>query len=420
MNFLSKKIAFIGLAIIGLTTNTIAQNVNGTNFLGQNRVITTAVPFLAITPDTRAGGMGDCGAATSPDANSLHWNAAKYAFVDKDKPYGLSISYTPWLRTLVPDISLSYLSGYYRIDKLSTAAFAMRYFSLGDIQFTDNQGNELRSYRPNEFSFDGAYARKLSDNFSIAVAGRFIYSDLSGKLTVGGTTQTKPAIGFGGDISGYYTKKNVKAGDYKADWAIGFNISNLGPKVTYTNETQRDFIPMNLKIGGSYTLKIDQYNEITAALDLNKLMVPTNPVYQHDSAGNIVKNPDGTNKVQFGYNPKTSVIQGLFQSFYDAPNGFSEELKEINPSLGFEYWYDKQFAGRLGYFYESPSKGNRQFLTIGLGVKYTVFQFDFAYLVATNTQSTTTRNPLDQTLRFSLQFYFNKAKGGGIDTQGAE
>ncbi len=412
----SGSLGLVCAGLLLLSTSAQAQNnvgKSGNDLLGRGarRVITTAVPFLSITPDARAGGMGDAGVATTSDANCLHWNPAKLAFLEN--AYGFSASYTPWLRALVPDISLSYLSGYYKIDNLSGFGAALRYFSLGDIQFTDNYGNDLRTYRPNEFSTDLGYARKLSDNFSIGVAGRFVYSDLAGKVTLNGTTQTKPAIGFGGDISGYYkTKGHVN--EYKTDLGLGFNISNMGPKVTYTNETQRDFIPINMRIGGYYNIHIDEFNELAFALDFNKLLVPTQPVYSLDSLGNRipVAGKPGEFEIAHGKNPKVPVIQGMLQSFGDAPDGFSEEISEINTSFGMEYWYDRQFAGRLGYFYEAPTKGNRQYLTLGASVKYNILQFDFAYLVSTNSTTTISRNPLDNTLRFTLQFNFaQKGKG---------
>lgn len=385
-----------------------AQVKNTSQLLGQRNVITTAVPFLSITPDSRAGAMGDAGVATSPDANTIAWNPAKLAFMDHQG--GISVSYTPWLRSLVPDISLSYLSAYYKIDKLSGFGASLRYFSLGDIQFTDNFGNDLRQYRPYEFAMDLAYARKLSENFSIGIAGRFIYSDLAGKTPLGNGSVTAPAIGFGGDVSAYYTK-HVKISGTKVDYAYGMSISNMGPKITYTNETQRDYIPINMKIGTYYNLHIDEYNEIAIAVDLNKLMVPTNPIYKKDSLGNPMRDPQ-TNAlvIDRGQDPNRPVIAGMFTSFADAPGGFSEEMAEINPSIGLEYWYDKQFAGRLGYFYEAPTKGNRQYLTLGAGLKYNVLTIDFSYLVTTNGQTTTQRNPLDNTLRFTLKLDFDKRK----------
>ena len=401
------------LALTGTSFNAQAQaQLSTTQLLGQRNVITTAVPFLIITPDAAAGAMGDVGAATPPDAASMAWNPAKLAFMPHDG--GIAVSYTPWLRSLVPDISLSYLSGYYKIDKLSGFGASLRYFSLGDIQFTDNFGNDLKQYRPYEFATDGGYARKLSDNFSIGVAGRFIYSDLAGKTPIGnGSSSTKPAIGFGGDVSGYYTKE-MKVSGYKANLGLGFDISNMGPRITYTASTEKDYIPINLRVGSYFNFHIDDYNEIAVALDLNKLLVPTPPSYKLDQYGNTITDPyTGLPEIASGQDPNRPVLQGMFTSFYDAPGGLSEEIKEINPSIGFEYWYDKQVSARMGYFYEAPSKGNRQYLTLGGGVKYNILTLDFSYLITTNGQNTTQRNPLDNTLRFTLTLSFDKKKKGG-------
>ena len=410
MNCFSKILAFGVCALAGTAFNAQAQ-LSTSQLLGQRNVITTAVPFLIITPDAAGGAMGDVGAATPPDAASMHWNPAKLAFMPHDG--GISVSYTPWLRSLVPDISLSYLSGYYKIDKLSGFGASLRYFSLGDIQFTDNFGNDLKQYRPYEFATDGGYARKLSDNFSIGVAGRFIYSDLAGKTPLGNGSDTKPAVGFGGDISGYYTKE-MKVSGYKSNLGLGFDISNMGPRITYTASTEKDYIPINLRVGSYFNFHIDDYNEIAVAFDLNKLLVPTPPSYKLDQYGNTIPDPvTGLPEIAQGQDPNRPVLQGMFSSFYDAPGGLSEEIKEINPSLGIEYWYDKQVAGRMGYFYEAPSKGNRQYLTLGMGVRYNILTLDFSYLITTNGQNTTQRNPLDNTLRFTLTLSFDKKKKGG-------
>jgi hypothetical protein len=416
MNKIVKNILPVLLA--GICSSSFAQQIGtgNVNLAGQRNVITTSVPFLAITPDARSGAMGEVGVALPGDANSIYWNPAKLAFMQHDG--GMSVSYTPWLRSLVPDISLSYLSGYYKIDKLSGFGASLRYFSLGDIQFTDNFGNDLKLYRPYEFATDLAYARKLSEHFSIGVAGRFIYSDLAGKTPIGnGASSTAPAIGFGGDVSGYYTKQ-LKVSGYKADLGLGFNISNMGPRITYTNETTRDYIPINMRIGSYYNLHIDEYNEIAFAFDLNKLLVPTPPKYALDGSGNPIRDPNtGQYVVSAGKDPNRPVIEGIITSFYDAPGGGAEEIKEINPSFGVEYWYDKQFAGRMGYFYEAATKGNRQYLTLGAGVKYNVLTIDFSYLITTNGQTTTQRNPLDNTLRFTLMINFDKKKKGKNDVE---
>jgi hypothetical protein len=401
-NIISISLIFAGsLSLIQLH----AQSKNQTAWTSS--VVTTTVPVLLITPDARSGGMADAGVAISPDANAMHWNPAKLAFEPDD--LGVSVTYTPWLRQLVPDISLSYLSMYKKIDKLSGFGASLRYFSLGDINFTDQNGNAIRTYRPNEFALDAGYARKLSDHFSIGIAGRFIYSDLSGTLTLASGEATRPAVDFAGDISGYYTTK-VKLGGTDADLAFGGNISNMGGKITYTDAAHRDFIPTNLKLGGYLNLHVNEFNDIGFALDFNKLLVPTPPIYllNYNQTGDSLKN--GQPVIYKGMDNNVPVIQGMIQSFYDAPRGFSEEISEINPSIAVEYWYAHQIAGRMGFFYEDPAKGNRQYLTFGVGIKYTVFNLDLAYLVPTNGAKTVVRSPLENTLRFTLSFNFDKGK----------
>jgi hypothetical protein len=361
-----------------------------------NTVITTTVPFLLITPDSRAGAMGDLGAATTPDANTMHWNPSKLAFMDHS--YGFALNYTPWLRALVPDINLSYLSAYKRIDKYSGIGASLRYFSLGDITFTNDFGQYLSTFRPYEMAVDIGYARKLSDNFSIGVAGRFIYSNLAGHVPVNNGSSTRPGYTFAGDISAYYTKP-VSYKGHKGMLNFGGDISNLGGKITYTNAADRDFIPANLRIGSFTKFAIDEHNEIGFGIDLNKLLVPSNPEF--DSSGKVVKGIDSRN---------ASPLQGAIRSFYDAPGGFSEEMKEINPSIGFEYWYEKTVAARFGYFYEAPSKGDRQYLTTGIGIRFKVMTIDFSYLIPTTSPKSLTRSPLANTLRFSLLFNFDAGK----------
>ncbi len=351
---------------------------------GQQNVITTMVPFLTISPDSRAAGMGDCGVATSPDANSLHWNMAKFAFIKK--PSGISLSYAPWLRDLVPDVNFSYLSGYGKVGKNATLSGSLRYFTLGEIQFTDQFGNPEGKFNPNEIALDLGYATKLDDHFSVGVALRYIRSNLSG-IRVFNSVSTKPGNSGAGDISVFYQNdKEIKGRKY--DYSFGAIIQNLGSKMTYTDKTQRDFLPTNLKLGTAWSTDIDQYNRITVTGDVNKLLVPT-PKPIRDSSGNIIGND----------NRDITVIQGLFSSFGDAPGGFSEEWKEINWSLGTEYWYDKKFAMRAGYFHEPKTKGNRRYFTLGMGVRYKVFGLDVAYLIPT-----VQRHPLQNQLRFTLIF----------------
>jgi len=361
--------------------------------------ITTAVPFLMISPDARSGGMGDVGAAISPDANAIHWNAAKLAFAEEEM--GVAMNYTPWLRNLVPDISLSYLSFYKKIDDLQTFAASLRYFSLGDITFTSITGEQIANFRPNELAIDGAYARKLSDNFSIGIGLRYIYSNLAAGLDQ--NNQTIPGQSAAGDISAYYENETEVLGkDGKI--AFGASITNLGAKIAYTESGNSNFLPTNLRVGTAITAEIDDYNSITFAFDLNKLLVPSNPIYARDSiTGQIQFDGNGNPIVAQGQDPnQKTVLEGVFSSFGDAPNGGLEELREINISAGMEYWYNNVFALRAGYFYEHPTKGGRQYLTFGAGLKYQVFNLNFSYLVPTTRLQG--GNPLENTLRFSMMF----------------
>ena len=378
-----------------------AQNYGNLN--GQTSgesVITTAVPFLMIGPDGRAGGLGDGGVATSPDANSMHWNSAKYAFIDN--PSGFSISYTPWLRNLVNDINLAYLSYYYRLDDRQTIAVSLRYFSLGEIQFTDEVGNPLGTYKPNEFAVDGAYARKLSDNLALSVDGRFIYSNLTAGFASQGT-ESSAGMSVAVDIGLYWQKDVNWFRNNNAQFAWGVFISNIGSKISYSKTNiQKDFIPTNLRFGSRLTIDMDRYNKISFDVDINKLLVPTPPIYATDTMGNPILNPDGSYKIDKGMDPDVGVIKGMVQSWYDAPNGFKEEMHEFNFSIGAEYWYNNLFAVRAGYFYENKNKGDRQYVTLGVGLRYNVFGLDFSYLIPTVSQ----QNPLEKTLRFSLLFNF--------------
>ena len=381
-----KSFLFTSIFSIG-TLSVFAQGglQSKESLLGQRNVITTAAPFLLISPDSRGAAMGDLGVATSADANSIHWNASKLAFIEGDA--GISLSAAPWLRQLVPDVWFYYVSGYKKIDKQSTVAMSLRYFTLGDIQFTDNNGNSNGNYEPKEFALDGAYARKLSDNLSLGIALRFIFSDLArGQVGTSGA-EIKAGIAGAGDVSATY-KNDMKIGERDFDYSIGGNISNIGNKITYTTEANRDFIPVNLRLGTFWNTQIDEYNEIGFGVDFNKLLVPT-PQYTYDTLGNI----DGR-VIDDG-----PLIQGMLSSFGDAPGGFREELKEFTYSIGLEYWYAKQFALRAGYFHEAETKGARQYATFGAGLKYKVFQIDAAYL-----QPFTRRHPLQNTIRFSLLF----------------
>ena len=353
--------------------------------LGQLNTITTAVPFLMIAPDSRAGSMGDAGVATSPDANSMHWNPSKYAFVKKQT--GVSISYTPWLRALVPDINLAYLAAYYKLKKNGTIATSLRYFSLGDITFTDIVGNTIGQFRPNEFAYDVGYGTKLGEHFSGGGAIRYIHSNLTGGVTVEGS-QTHSGNSVAADISGYYQGSEKEVSGKKTILRFGANISNIGAKISYSDRGEKDFIPINMKLGSSYHMQLDDYNEISLTADLSKLLVPT-PDPQ---------DPTGAWKSK-------GVVSGMFGSFSDAPGGYKEELREIDIGGGMEYWYAKQFAIRAGYFNEPSTKGGRKFFNLGIGVKYTVFGLDFAYLIPTQQ-----RHPLQNTLRFTLLFDFDAFK----------
>jgi hypothetical protein len=366
----------------------------------QLNAIQTVVPFLTIAPDSRAGSMGDVGVATSPDVYSLHWNAAKYAFIDGKG--GAGISYSPWLRSLVPDMNIAYLTGYYRIDSKQTLAASLTYNSFGEVQFTNEFGNITNTFKANEFAVDGAYSRLFSENFSGGIAMRFIYSNLTGGQTSGGV-ETKPGTSFAADLSGYY-RKDIQLAGKEGQLAIGLNFSNIGNKMSYTDSQDPDFIPMNLRLGTSGTINIDNYNSISLSFDLNKLLVPTPPHYF--DIGEINTKGDTVNSamtdIKAGKDPNVSVPVALFQSFYDAPGAFKEEFREITYSVGAEYWYNKQFAVRCGYFNESQSKGNRKYFTAGAGVRMNIFSLDISYLfpIASN-------NPLARTLRFSLSFDFN-------------
>lgn len=379
------------------------SNLTTDELLGQLNTITTAVPFLLITPDSRAGGMGETGVATTPDVNSIHWNAAKLAFAPKKT--GLGISYTPWLRALVPDINLAYISFYTKLDKNSTVGGSLRYFSMGNITFTDVVGNNIGQFKPNEFALDFAYSRKLSSNFSAAMTVRLIRSNLTNGITVSGQ-DTKPGSAVAVDLSGFYMNEKLKINGKPTTFMAGLAITNMGNKISYSTSINKDFIPINLRLGSGISVKADDYNRIGFQLEFNKLLVPTPPVYEIDPATGSPKIVNGQYVILAGKDPNRSISEGMIGSFSDAPGGFREELKEINISFGTEYWYNETFAIRAGYFYEAPTKGNRQFFTLGAGVKYNVFGLDFAYLIPTNAQ----RSPLQNTLRFTLTFDFDAFK----------
>lgn len=377
-----------------------------TEFEIQLNTITTAVPFLIIAPDSRASGLGDAGAATSPDANSFHWNTSKLAFSKEKAEFG--VSYSPWLRQLVDDIHLSYLSGYTKVGRNHTFGGSMRYFSLGNITFTDEQGNLIREFSPNEFELLGGYAFKLSDRSAIGFNGKFVFSNLTGGINAG-TIDTKPGVAGAVDLSYSYFNDDIEVGGRDATLSFGTTISNIGNKMAYTVDADRDFLPTNLRLGSALKVDFDEYNSVTTTFDFNKLLVPTLPA--RDGEGEIIS----------GKENNVGVTLGMIQSFYDAPgnvvsdendnflveNGsrFREELNEITVGGGLEYWYGDVLAVRGGYFYEHRAKGDRKYFTFGAGIYYSVFGIDVSYLAAIRRT-----NPLANTVRFSLKFKFGNNK----------
>jgi len=416
---MSKQLIIITLLSI-FCARGLAQNLTDEEAANsvQLNTITTAVPFLLIAPDTRGGALGDAGVATSPDANSLHWNVAKLAFMQdmsgsrlkSDLPdFGISLSYSPWLRALVDDMSLSYLSGYKILNDKQAITGGFRYFSLGNITFTDQNGAVLRDFEPKEFSVDIGFSQKLGDKLSGGFATRFINSNLTAGIGVNGAA-SKPGRSAAADVSVFYTNPDVKLGGKDARINLGLNISNIGAKISYTETAERDFLPTNLRLGGALSMYLDDFNTLTVTSDFNKLLIPT-PAKEID--GVLISGRDND----------VGVASGIFGSFTDAPgvtilqddgsyevesgSVFREELREVNISAGIEYVYDNQFAFRTGLFHEDPTKGNRQFITLGAGVKFQVFSIDLSYLVSTRNQ-----NPLANTLRFGLSMNLT---GGGSE-----
>lgn len=375
------RIAILLLLSLSITFSGFSQ----ANLIGQDstrKVITTAVPFLTITPDSRAAGMGDAGVATSPDANSAYWNSAKLAFIDKS--YGVSGSYTPWLGKIINDMSIFYLTGFYKITREQTIAASMKYFDLGEIQFNNGPtiNDFLGRFNPREFAFDVTYSRMLTEQFSIGGALRYVHSNLTGAFSSGGI-DARPGNSVAVDVGVYYTKPMVSS---NSALSFGATITNIGAKISYSDSQNKDFIPTNLRLGGAYKTELDAFNSLTFALDVNKLLVPSPTVNSQDKA----------------------LLSGIFGSFSDADGGFSEEMREFSVSSGVEYWYNETFAGRLGYFLEAKDKGNRKYLTAGIGAKIQKFGIDVAYLVPTNKRE----NALAETIRFTIMMYFdNKVQG---------
>ncbi len=390
-----RSIKYLGIILLfSLSGNLYSQEVDVEDISGGLNSLRVAVPFLTIAPDSKAGAMGDVGVATQPDANSQHWNPAKFPFIDRK--WGVAFSYTPWLRNLVNDINLTYLTGYYKVDEFQTVSGSLRYFAMGEITFTDNIGNSVTKHSPNEFAFDFAYSRKFSSNIAGALAFRYVRSDLTGGYSQQAQPDAKAGSAYAADIAMYYQHPIMLNGQ-NGEMALGMNISNIGTKVSYNDDPNKDFIPINMRLGGRITMDFDQYNSMSFSLDLNKLLVPTPPVY-----GTV----DGEDVIVKGMDPNVPIVQGMIQSFYDAPAGMKEEFQEIFYSTGMEYWYAKQFALRAGYFYEHQNKGNRKYFTLGAGLKYNIFNIDFAYLIPTGGFN----SPMANTVRFSLSFDFEPVR----------
>ena len=373
------------------------------------RVINTAVPFLLISPDARSAGMGDIGAATEADATAIFWNPGKLTFASEEA--GLNLSYTPWLSRIVPDMSISNISTFYKLNKQQTVGLELRYFDLGDVTFKSNYGVNLGDFRPREFAIGLTFSQALvDDKLGIGISSRYINSNLSGNILQNNNPDVRPGQSVAADI-GIYFQNTIYQGARQAKLAIGMALTNVGAKIYYTEADQAQFLPTNLRLGSAYTIRIDPYNSFTFAIDLNKLMVPTPPSYLLDSNNNIVYNQQNQPIVANGRNPNQPLISGMFGSFADAPNGLQEELQEIMISSGVEYWYEDKLAFRAGYFHESRRKGGRSFMTLGTGFRYQVFGLDLAYLMPF-----TVNHPLSETLRVSLIFDWNGNHPGSLQS----
>ena len=389
-----KKLALLFLMFVGITIFHNEANAqtpvfckdgkDPTTGLPCTNVIITSIPFLRINPDARSGALGDAGLATSTDPNAMHFNASKLAF--SDQPVAVSATYTPWLRAIgLNDVYLAYLTGYYKIDKLQTVGMGLRFFSMGEINFTNAEGESLGNGKPQEFEINAAYARKLTDKFAVAIGGKYIYSNLAAGQSLNGIDIKAGKVGAA-DISMTY-KTPLKLGTTSSNLSVGLAFTNMGTKITYTNSADKDFIPANIGLGAGWEFEFDEFNKLGVFLDFNKLMVPT-PGSGHDD---------------------DTAISGMFASFADAKG--KEELQEIMTSFGVEYWYDNQFAVRAGYFGENKLKGNRKYFTAGLGLKYSVFGLDLSYLIPSGPVQT---NPLANTLRFTLSYLIDNNIGEDI------
>ncbi|GLB48783.1 type IX secretion system outer membrane channel protein PorV [Neptunitalea lumnitzerae] len=382
------------------------------------RVITTGVPFLMIASDARAGGMGEQGVATSPDAYSQQWNPSKYTFIEKQM--GVGVSYTPYLSQLVNDIALMNLTFYNRFSENSAWAFGLKYFSLGDIEFTEQVGNDIVSQgieRPNELAIDASYILRLTERYSMGVTGRFLSSNL--KIPSEGV-DAKAASSFAVDVSGYYQTEEIAYDNFDGRWRAGFAVTNIGPPISYDEslgDEYDSFLPTNLRLGAGFDFIFDAYSKLSVAGEVNKLLVPTPPIrgvereyVDNNDNGVYDENTDDLGDVVnddviiSGMDDNVSFVSGMFQSFYDAPGGFSEELRELTWALGAEYWYMDSFAVRAGYFSEAEDKGSRKFFTLGAGFTYNVIKVDLSYLFS----ASKVRNPLENTLRFSLTLNFGE------------
>ena len=403
------KIKTLGILLF-LIISTIHVNGQSATLLGQDtnrNPIIVAVPFLSFAPDSRSSGMGDVGVATSPDHFSTVWNSGKLAFIESD--LGFSYSYSPWLGNIIKDMSLNYLSFYKKVDDFNTFGGSFRYFNLGEINYYDEFGNSNGSEAPNELAVDGTYSRKLSNYMGMGVTLRFIWSNLTGNIT--GAPNARAATGVSIDIGWYYTRSIFLSGK-DAELSFGAHLSNIGTKITYSQSNNANFIPTNIRLGGALKTNVDQYNSFTFALDMNKLMVPTPPVYSTDENGQIEVDANGNRVIAKGKDPDRPLVSGILGSFTDAPRGFKEELEEINVSAGAEYWYSDVFAARAGYFFEHKNKGGRSYLTLGAGIRYQVFGLDFSYLIPSGGRE----HPLADTIRLSLLIKLdNKNKDTDID-----
>ena len=366
--------------------------------IAEDRVLNPGVPFLLVAADARAAGMADNGVATSADVFSQQWNPAKYAFATDAQ--GFSISYTPYLTDLVNDISLGQFTYYNKLNERSAFAASIRYFGLGKIELrqTGDPNENFITVSPNEFAIDGSYSLKLSEKFSMAIAGRFINSNLK---VASGNNDASSASSFAVDVAGFYQSEEIAYNEFNGRWRAGFNIQNLGPKISYDNDNlNNNFLPANLKIGTGFDFILDDYNKVSLNVEFNKLLVPTPQTVTDLNDDGVIDSKDyaiaNTNYRTIGW------TSGVFKSFGDAPDGFSEELKEVTYAVGAEYLYQDSFAMRLGYFHESPLKGARQFLSLGAGFKYNVVKVDVSYLFS----ASKVKNPLENTLRFSLTFNF--------------